>query len=71
LGDCWLLAAVSALAEHPERIRKIFRNKHYSNVGVFELKFFLNMSTVRVTIDDRLLVNKDNNSRPAFAQPSK
>ena len=24
LGDCWFLAAASALAEYPERIRKIF-----------------------------------------------
>jgi len=27
LGDCWFLAAVGALAEHPERIQKLFTNK--------------------------------------------
>jgi len=26
LGDCWWMAVASALAEHPERIKKIFSN---------------------------------------------
>jgi hypothetical protein len=26
LGDCWLLAACSALAEKPERVRRVFGN---------------------------------------------
>ena len=39
LGDCWFLAAASALAEFPDRIKKIFTNTGYSNVGVFQTKW--------------------------------
>ena len=35
LGDCWFLAAASALAEHPERIHKIFTNTDYSEEGIY------------------------------------
>lgn len=58
LADCWFLAAVSAMAEHPDRIKKIFRNTVYSKVGVFEVKFWNNMSLYPVTIDDRLPLSK-------------
>jgi len=40
LGDCWVLAVGAALAEHPERVKKLFANKEYSKVGVFMLKLF-------------------------------
>ena len=30
LGSCYFLAAAAALAEHPERIEKIFSNTAYS-----------------------------------------
>jgi len=35
LANCWFLAASSALAEHEERIQKIFKNANYSKKGVF------------------------------------
>ena len=35
LGDCWLLAACSALAEKPERVRRVFGNKDYPKSGIF------------------------------------
>lgn len=35
LGDCWFLAAAAALAEHPDRIKKIFKNSDYPSNGVF------------------------------------
>ena len=35
LGDCWLLAACSSLAEKPERIRKVFGNTEYPKSGIF------------------------------------
>jgi len=35
LGDCWFLASAAALAEHPDRIKKIFTNKKYDSAGIF------------------------------------
>ena len=35
LGDCWFLASAAALAEHPERIKKIFTNADYSIPGIY------------------------------------
>jgi len=39
LGDCWFLAAAAALAEFPDRVKKIFTNKDYSKEGIFEVVF--------------------------------
>ena len=39
LGDCWFLASASAIAEYPERIKKIFTNKAYPKSGIFEFNF--------------------------------
>jgi len=57
LGDCWFLAATSALAEFPDRVKAIFTNTQYSNVGVFQTKWYIQGQEVRVTIDDRLPVD--------------
>ena len=35
LGDCWFLASAAALAEYPERIKRIFKNTQYSAEGIF------------------------------------
>jgi len=35
LGDCWFLASAAALAEYPDRIRRIFKNQEYSAEGIF------------------------------------
>ena len=29
LGDCWILGSAAALAEHPERVKRIFIEKEY------------------------------------------
>lgn len=42
LGDCWVLAVGSALAENPERVKKLFNNKEYSKEGIFQLNFYRN-----------------------------
>ena len=35
LGDCWFLASAAAIAEYPERIKKIFTNTEYDSAGIF------------------------------------
>jgi len=40
LGDCWFLAVGAALAEHPERVRKLFETTGYPSNGFFQVKFY-------------------------------
>jgi len=41
LGDCWFLAAATALAEKPERIQKLFITKEYAENGTFQTQFYV------------------------------
>lgn len=54
LGDCWFLAGASAIAEFPDRLKKIVTNSEMSNSGVYEFNFFSKGWPKKVTIDDRL-----------------
>lgn len=58
LGDCWFLAAASALAEFPDRVKLMYSNTGYSNTGVFQTKWWIAGEEIRVTVDDRLPANK-------------
>jgi hypothetical protein len=60
------MAAAGAIAEHPERIRRIFVNQDFTNSGIFQLKFFFKGQKTIVNIDDKLAVNAHN--KPMFAQ---
>merc|ERR1719326_84519 len=59
VGDCWFLAAASALAEVPERIERIFWNSDYDAHGAFRVYFFMNGEWVGINVDDRLPLNYD------------
>lgn len=61
LGSCWFLAAASALAEHPARIKTLFANTNYPANGVFLLHFYLKGERVAVTVDDKLPYSKGTN----------
>jgi len=50
------LAAAAAIAEYPERIKKIFENKEYSTKGIFAIKVFIAGEERTVTFDDRIPV---------------
>lgn len=56
LGDCWLIAAMAALAEFPEAVRLPFREKTWSERGRYTVKLFCLKSKEWKTfrIDDRL-----------------
>lgn len=58
LGDNWFLGAVSALAEQPDRVKKVFENKDYPKNGVFKTNFFIKGLKVAVSVDDRLPVSE-------------
>ena len=64
LGDCYLLAVLSALAEFPERIKSLFLTKEVNESGIYLMKFHINGVETMVVVDDYLPVRYD---RPAFA----
>lgn len=72
LGDCWLLASLSAIAErHPELIRDSFLTGRVSLCGYYKIKLFdIVNGTPRwkvITIDDNIPV--DSNKKPMYSQP--
>ena len=54
LGDCWIVAAASAVATDPERIKNIFLTQNLNNAGVYALKFYLLGVPVTVSVDEQL-----------------
>jgi len=65
LGDCYFLAALSSLAEFPERVQHMFVTKEVNKAGIYLIRFFLNGQETLVTVDDHLPVNAKGS--PAFA----
>jgi len=64
IGNCWLMASIDALGEHPEYVKKIFRNiTEYPKDGKFELEFWYMGKYRRVTIDDKLPGYIDNRGK--------
>jgi len=72
LGDCWFLSAAAALAERPERLKKIFVNQEYPENGAFRINFFSMGRPVSVIVDDRLPMDpSDGNAAPVNTRVSK
>jgi len=69
LGVCYLLSAVSALAEFPERLKKIFVNEESNPQGVYGLKFYVKGIPTEVIIDDYFPVDYSNQKQPLFSRP--
>jgi len=57
VGDCWFLSAVSALAEVPERVKRVVWNDSYDKNGAFRFNFWVKNKWQSVNIDDRLPTN--------------
>ena len=76
LGDCWLLCAISTLAEFPNFFQEnIFKTNKISDEGKYEIKLY-NISSKSwevITIDDRIPCAEKkwyDIPRPLFAQPN-
>ena len=54
LGSCWFLSSCAALAEYPERVKKLFDEAEYPADGQLTLNMFLRGQPIKVRIDDRL-----------------
>ena len=40
LGDCWLITAISTMAEYPESLKKLFLTKEHNEIGQYVLKLY-------------------------------
>ena len=54
LGDCWIVAAASCVAQTPHRIKKLFVTDHLNDAGVYSVTLYLMGMPVTVTVDDYL-----------------
>ena len=52
LGDCWLMCALSSLAEFPDLVRKLFVTTSANEEGVYRVVLCKNGEWVNVTVDD-------------------
>ena len=52
LGNCYFLAALSALAENPHRIKALFHTKTVTESGAYAVKLYVNGEPMDIVIDD-------------------
>ncbi len=52
MHDSWLLSAVSALAERPALLERLFITKELNEYGIYRVKICKNGEWVTVTVDD-------------------
>jgi len=52
VGNCWLVCAMSALAEDPANVRKLLLTSEYNHAGVYQVKLCLNGVWHCAVIDD-------------------
>lgn len=60
VGDCYFLSAVACLANHPERILRLFPSISLNNKGVYMSRIMHKGIFQEVVIDDRFPVSSNN-----------
>ena len=68
LGDCYFLASLSAIAEYPNRIKKIFLTHEVNEAGCYAVTMYINGEKRTVVVDDYFPYDNENNTW-AFSQP--
>ena len=79
LGDCWMMAAVSALARNPAAIRRLFVNTEINDRGKYQIRLYNQINEkkhgrrsgkrITVTVDDFIPVFKGTKT-PMYARIS-
>jgi hypothetical protein len=69
LGVCYFLSVLSALAEFPERVKKIFSQTEANKYGVYGVNFFFQGIPTEVVVDD-FFACMDDKLEPVFAKPN-
>lgn len=62
-----MISVASALAEWPDRVKKIFIQQAYVKEGIFAMNLFIKGKPTVITVDDRL---PSNGASPFFAKKS-
>jgi hypothetical protein len=70
IGDCYFIAAISALAKYPELVYQLFRTKEKSSSGFYEVVLFIDGEWQIVFIDDYIPCYK-NSTSPQYGRSSK
>ena len=65
LGDCYLLAALASIAEHPKRIERLIPSKTINNAGIYCVQICVTGIWEQIILDD-LFPYCPKNKRPAF-----
>ena len=69
LGVCYFLAGLSAIAEFPSRLTKIFLNKTSNKYGIYSLKFYVRGVPTEIVVDDLIPCYADRKNTPLFSKP--
>mmetsp|Transcript_12193 Transcript_12193/g.35061 ORF Transcript_12193/g.35061 Transcript_12193/m.35061 type:complete len:359 (+) Transcript_12193:223-1299(+) len=71
VGDCWLMAALACLAEHPSLLRHAFHGAGLSERGKYYIRLFDGRTRKwqSVVIDDYIPIDKSSRC-PLFAKPN-
>ena len=62
IGNCWIISAVSAMAEVPGRIDRIIENEFISQDGIYALNMYLLGVPFTMIIDDKMPLNQWGNT---------
>ena len=65
LGDCYLLSAISALAEFPGRIQRLFMQTEKNKAGCYAIRLYICGQPMEIVVDDYFAV--DNEGELMFA----
>jgi len=68
VGDCYFLACAAAIAEYPERLKKIFLIDELNEEGIVPFKVFIKGRPEVITTDDKIPHYKSGN---LYAKPSR
>ena len=68
LGNCYYLSALSALAEFPDRIKKLFITTDINKPGCYAARLCLNGEFRTIVIDDLFPCSGDNPNCSAFSK---
>mmetsp|Transcript_156771 Transcript_156771/g.503095 ORF Transcript_156771/g.503095 Transcript_156771/m.503095 type:complete len:435 (-) Transcript_156771:338-1642(-) len=72
-GDCWLVSAISALAEFPGQIESLFVTNEFSAEGKYTIRLFdlPSQEWKEITIDDRIAMYREGSNRVKGILPPK
>lgn len=62
IGNCWVMASMSAIAEVETRVHNMMFTDSYNDEGIYALKFWALGSPVEISVDDKIPVWKGTNS---------